>query len=150
MTVQSVIRPTLDSSGLCTAWFFCCYSIYSWRQNTYLSAMDDTGRRLRDLGLIHGSRRRPLILVWNLLKIGFVDVVLRDPGMRMLKWKWQKFSARGLIWYEKNLHYNLKLVLFTSFIVYQTGFYFLCAFNHSLPVSLCAAAAFMLIWRPSV
>lgn len=55
----------------------------TWR--TDLPSMDDAGRRLRHVDLRRGSRSKALLLVRHLLQSGLVDVVLRDPGARILE-----------------------------------------------------------------
>ena len=56
-----------------------------------MSAMDDTGRGLGDLGLRRESGRRSLVLIRHLLQLRLVDVVLGDPGTGMLRCERQKY-----------------------------------------------------------
>lgn len=54
-------------------------------QNTHLSAMDDTGRRLMNTRLSCRSGQSRLVAVRHLLQVGLVEVVVRNPRMRTLQ-----------------------------------------------------------------
>lgn len=49
--------------------------------------MDDTRRRLTNTEVSFRSGRSRLLAVWHLLQVRFVDVVVRNPGTRMLQEK---------------------------------------------------------------